>query len=147
MGRNGRNGSDNSCVDSGGRLASVPHVAREFRVHKTTLYRLLYEGTLKGHRVGGHWYLDRDQIRAWLADYAERDGRRGRPLGWVRVAQLLAMARDEKRRLSLGIPMEEIKKCLMELGVDVGDMVESPQALRKGPTRVPDETDSDSPRG
>ena len=49
-------------------FASV-EVARPWRAHRTTLYRLLREGKLPGFRVGSDWRFSVDAIEQWQRDY------------------------------------------------------------------------------
>lgn len=49
------------------RLLTTAEVAEMFRVHPTTIYRLLRRGTFPGFRIGDCWRISLDSLESWLS--------------------------------------------------------------------------------
>ena len=50
------------------RILTVSELSEYLNVHRTTIYRLLREGTLPGFRLGGDWRFRLDAIEQWQRD-------------------------------------------------------------------------------
>src|SRR5438477_3184410 len=46
-------------------VMTVAEVAEYLRVHRTTIYRLLWKKKIPAFRVGSDWRFNRDSIEAW----------------------------------------------------------------------------------
>jgi excisionase family DNA binding protein len=45
---------------------TIDELAAYLKLPKRTLYKLVQEGTIPGHKVGRHWRFKRDTIDRWL---------------------------------------------------------------------------------
>jgi len=57
---------------TGPRVLTVRELAGYFRVHQTTVYRLLRAGKLPAFRVGADWRFNREEIERWMIDEQKR---------------------------------------------------------------------------
>ena len=46
-------------------ILTISELSEHLRVHPTTIYRLLREGTIPGFRVGSAWRFSRAAIEKW----------------------------------------------------------------------------------
>jgi excisionase family DNA binding protein len=49
-------------------ILTVKEVSEIFRIHPSTLYRLLKQGEIPSFRTGGEWRFRNDQIERWIAE-------------------------------------------------------------------------------
>jgi excisionase family DNA binding protein len=50
------------------KFLTVDELSEYLHVHKTTIYRMLKQGTLPGFRVGTDWRFDVDVVEQWVRD-------------------------------------------------------------------------------
>jgi excisionase family DNA binding protein len=50
------------------RLLTTAEVAGMFRVHPTTIYRLLRRGEFPGFRIGDSWRISLESLELWLSN-------------------------------------------------------------------------------
>jgi excisionase family DNA binding protein len=55
-------------------IFTIKELSEHLRVHPTTIYRLLRQGSLPGFRVGSNWRFSRQAIEQWERDQAGRLG-------------------------------------------------------------------------
>lgn len=55
---------------------SVRDAARQLGIHEESLRRLLRMGSLPGERIGGQWFIDKEQLALFAASYDARTGSR-----------------------------------------------------------------------
>jgi excisionase family DNA binding protein len=55
---------------------SVRDAARQIGIHEESLRRLLRLGSLPGAKIGGQWFIDKEQIALFMATYDARTGKR-----------------------------------------------------------------------
>ena len=55
---------------------SVRAAARQLGIHEESLRRLLRIGSLQAEKIGGQWFISKDQISLFAATYDARTGRR-----------------------------------------------------------------------
>jgi excisionase family DNA binding protein len=58
--------------DMGPPVLTVRELAGYFRVHQTTVYRLLREQKLPAFRVGSDWRFNREAIEQWMIHEQKR---------------------------------------------------------------------------
>lgn len=56
--------------------ANVREAARELGIHEESLRRLLRMGSIPGRRIGGQWFIKRDQLELFAAVYDAKTGKR-----------------------------------------------------------------------
>lgn len=59
-----------------GNYLSVRAAARKLGIHEESLRRLLRMGLLKADKIGGQWFISKDQLSLFAATYDARTGRR-----------------------------------------------------------------------
>jgi excisionase family DNA binding protein len=59
-----------------GNYLSVRAAARKLGIHEESLRRLLRMGQLKADKIGGQWFISKDQLSLFAATYDTRTGRR-----------------------------------------------------------------------
>lgn len=55
---------------------NVHDAAKQVGIHEESLRRLLRLGSLPGVRIGGQWFIDREQLALFVATYDARTGKR-----------------------------------------------------------------------
>lgn len=55
---------------------NVRNAARQIGIHEESLRRLLRFGSLPGAKIGGQWFIDKEQIALFMATYDARTGKR-----------------------------------------------------------------------
>ena len=55
---------------------NVREAARQIGIHEESLRRLLRLGSPPGMKIGGQWFIDKEQISLFLATYDARTGKR-----------------------------------------------------------------------
>lgn len=60
--------------------ASVREAARQIGIHEESLRRLLRMGSPPGVKIGGQWFIDREQLALFSATYDARTGKRSQLL-------------------------------------------------------------------
>ncbi|MFC2050965.1 DNA-binding protein [Chloroflexota bacterium] len=60
--------------------ASVREAARQIGIHEESLRRLLRMGSPPGVKIGGQWFIDREQLALFSATYDTRTGKRNQLL-------------------------------------------------------------------
>ena len=56
--------------------ANVREAAKQLGIHEESLRRLLRMGTLPGKRIGGQWFIKKDQLALFAATYDAKTGKR-----------------------------------------------------------------------
>ncbi len=54
---------------------NVREAARQIGVHKESLRRLLKLGNPPGVKIGGQWFIDKEQLALFVATYDARTGK------------------------------------------------------------------------
>ena len=57
---------------------SVRAAAKQLGIHEESLRRLLRIGSISAEKVGGQWFISREQLALFAATYDARTGRRKR---------------------------------------------------------------------
>jgi excisionase family DNA binding protein len=55
---------------------SVREAARQIGIHEESLRRLLRQGGLPGIKIGGQWFIDKEQLALFTGTYDVRTGKR-----------------------------------------------------------------------
>ena len=55
---------------------SVRDAAKYVGIHEESLRRLLRLGTLPGEKIGGQWFIDKEQLALFVATYDTKTGKR-----------------------------------------------------------------------
>ena len=55
---------------------SVREAARQIGIHEESLRRLLRQGSTPGVKIGGQWFIDKEQLALFAGTYDARTGRR-----------------------------------------------------------------------
>jgi excisionase family DNA binding protein len=55
---------------------SVREAARQVGIHEESLRRLLRLGSPPGEKIGGQWFINREQLKLFTATYDARTGKR-----------------------------------------------------------------------
>jgi excisionase family DNA binding protein len=50
------------------KYLTVTELSEHLHIHRTTIYRLLREGTLPGFRIGSDWRFSLAAIEEWVRD-------------------------------------------------------------------------------
>jgi uncharacterized protein (UPF0548 family) len=61
-------------------FVSVRATARQLGIHEESLRRLLRIGSLNGQKIGGQWFIGKEQLALFAATYDAKTGRRKRLL-------------------------------------------------------------------
>jgi len=56
--------------------ANVREAAKQLGIHEESLRRLLRMGSLPGKRVGGQWFIKKEQLALFAATYDAKTGKR-----------------------------------------------------------------------
>jgi excisionase family DNA binding protein len=56
-------------------IFTLDDLATYLRVSKSTLYKLVQEGKVPGHKVGKHWRFRRESIDQWLDENPNTNGK------------------------------------------------------------------------
>jgi excisionase family DNA binding protein len=59
-----------------GNYLSVRSAARKLGIHEESLRRLLRMGQLRADKIGGQWFISKEQLSLFAATYDARTGRR-----------------------------------------------------------------------
>ena len=59
-----------------GNYLSVRAASRKLGIHEESLRRLLRMGQLKADKIGGQWFISKEQLSVFAATYDARTGRR-----------------------------------------------------------------------
>ena len=62
-------------IDLNGYI-NVREAARQIGIHEESLRRLLRLGSPPGVKIGGQWFISRDQLALFAATYDSRTGKR-----------------------------------------------------------------------
>lgn len=65
-------------MDSLAGLISIREAARRLGIHEESLRRIVRIGTLPARKLGGQWYIDKEQFNAFVATYDSKTGKRRR---------------------------------------------------------------------
>lgn len=57
---------------------TVTAAARQLGIHEESLRRLLRMGSLPGEKIGGQWFITKEQLALFAATYNARTGKRER---------------------------------------------------------------------
>jgi excisionase family DNA binding protein len=55
---------------------NVREAAKRLRIHEESLRRIIRIGTLPAEKIGGQWYIDKEQINIFAATYNVKTGKR-----------------------------------------------------------------------
>lgn len=55
----------------------IPEAAKRLGIHEESLRRLLRIGTLRGRKIGGQWFIDREELATFASSYEAKTGKRG----------------------------------------------------------------------
>jgi excisionase family DNA binding protein len=55
---------------------SVRQAAKQLRIHEESLRRLLRMGSLSGEKIGGQWFINKEQLALFAATYDAKTGKR-----------------------------------------------------------------------
>jgi excisionase family DNA binding protein len=55
---------------------NVHEAARQIGIHEESLRRLLRQGSTPGVKIGGQWFIDKEQLALFAATYDIRTGKR-----------------------------------------------------------------------
>lgn len=61
-----------------GNFVGVHEVARRLDIHDESLRRLIRIGTIPATKIGGQWYIDKEQLNLFAATYDGKTGKRKR---------------------------------------------------------------------
>lgn len=61
-------------------FVSVRAAASQLGIHEESLRRLLRMGSLNGQKIGGQWFISKEQLSLFSATYDAKTGRRKRLL-------------------------------------------------------------------
>jgi len=56
------------------RIMTTTEVAQYFRIHRSTLYKLIHRGQIPVFEIGGDYHFDRSVIEKWMADRQVKGG-------------------------------------------------------------------------
>ena len=60
-----------------GPVMTVREVAEHFRIHPSTIYRLLWEGNLPAFKIGSDWRFNRSQVDQWMLRLTSKEAPQG----------------------------------------------------------------------
>jgi len=60
-----------------GPVMTVREVAEYFRIHPSTIYRLLREGNLPAFKIGSDWRFNRSQVDQWMLRSTSKEAPQG----------------------------------------------------------------------
>ena len=55
---------------------NVHEAAKQLDIHEESLRRLLRMGSLAGEKIGGQWFIHKEQLALFAATYDARTGKR-----------------------------------------------------------------------
>ncbi len=55
---------------------NVRQAAKQLRIHEESLRRLLRMGSLSGEKIGGQWFINKEQLALFAATYDAKTGKR-----------------------------------------------------------------------
>ena len=61
-----------------GNFVGVHEAARRLDIHDESLRRLIRIGTIPATKIGGQWYIDKEQLNLFAATYDGKTGKRKR---------------------------------------------------------------------
>lgn len=61
-----------------GNFAGVHEASRRLGIHDESLRRLIRIGTIPATKIGGQWYIDKEQLSLFAATYDGKTGKRKR---------------------------------------------------------------------
>lgn len=53
----------------------IPEAAKCLGIHEESLRRLLRIGTLRGRKIGGQWFIDREELAIFASSYDAKTGK------------------------------------------------------------------------
>lgn len=59
-------------------FVGVPEAAKRLEIHEESLRRLVRIGTIPATKIGGQWYIDKEQLSLFAATYDSKTGKRKR---------------------------------------------------------------------
>lgn len=54
----------------------IHQAAKRLKVHEESLRRIIRIGTLKAEKIGGQWYINKDELEIFVATYDPKTGKR-----------------------------------------------------------------------
>jgi excisionase family DNA binding protein len=51
-----------------GSILIIDELSRYLKIPKSTIYKLVREGKIPGHKIGRHWRFSKDAIDSWLQE-------------------------------------------------------------------------------
>jgi len=55
---------------------NIHEAAKRLRIHEESLRRVIRIGTLPAEKIGGQWYIDKEQFNIFAATYNIKTGKR-----------------------------------------------------------------------
>ena len=59
-----------------GNFVNVREAAERLGIHEESLRRIIRIGTLPAEKIGGQWYIDKEQLNMFAATYNAKTGKR-----------------------------------------------------------------------
>jgi len=61
-------------------FVNIREAAKRLGIHEESLRRIIRIGTLTAEKIGGQWYIDRDQLNIFASTYDTKSGKRNKML-------------------------------------------------------------------
>ena len=55
---------------------NIPDAAKQLGIHEESLRRLLRLGSIAGEKIGGQWFISKEQLTLFAATYDAKTGKR-----------------------------------------------------------------------
>lgn len=59
-----------------GNFVNTREAAKRLGIHEESLRRIIRIGTLPAEKIGGQWYIDKEQLSMFVATYNPESGKR-----------------------------------------------------------------------
>lgn len=59
-----------------GNFVNTHEAAKRLGIHEESLRRIIRIGTLPAEKIGGQWYIDKEQFNMFAATYNAKTGKR-----------------------------------------------------------------------
>ena len=59
-----------------GNFVNTREAAKRLGIHEESLRRIIRIGTLPAEKIGGQWYIDKEQFNMFAATYDAKTGKR-----------------------------------------------------------------------
>jgi excisionase family DNA binding protein len=61
-------------------FVNVRDAARQIGIHEESLRRLLRQGSPPGEKIGGQWFISKEELALFVTTYNARTGKRSKPI-------------------------------------------------------------------